>query len=470
MFYKNLNINTLLQALIILLTSYIFGRLIEKNKDNKLGKRYLIIGIFIIIALLCYLKYTNLFITTINSISSLLNIKIKLNLVERNALIGISYYSLIMISYLVDIYWGKTESEKNIFKLALFMSYFPILTSGPFINYSEIKEDLYTHHKFDTKRISSGLIRILWGLFKILVISLRISTLVNTVYNNPNQFVGFFNILASLFFAIELYTNFSGSIDIIMGVSEIIGINLPENFASPFFSKSITELWRRWHITLGTWLKNYVFYPLQKSRAMQWINTKSRNILGKKRGKKVAMYLSMLIMWVLIGAWHNGAYTFIIGSGILQFIYIFLEDTLTPISKKINEKLGINTECFSYKLYQMIRTYCLFSLSMVFFRSATVKDAIIFIKNMFVFNEIYVIKEGIYNLGLDLLDLKLLFISILVLFIVDYIKTKGNIREKLFNQNLPFRWLIIFTLIFSIAIFGCYGIGFDPATFIYGQF
>ena len=182
------------------------------------------------------------------------------------------------------------------------------------------------------------------------------------------------------------------------------------------------------------------------------------------------MYLSMLIMWVLIGAWHNGAYTFIIGSGILQFIYIFLEDTLTPISKKINEKLGINTECFSYKLYQMIRTYCLFSLSMVFFRSATVKDAIIFIKNMFVFNEIYVIKEGIYNLGLDLLDLKLLFISILVLFIVDYIKTKGNIREKLFNQNLPFRWLIIFTLIFSIAIFGCYGIGFDPATFIYGQF
>ena len=253
-----------------------------------------------------------------------------------------------MIGYLVDIYRGACKAQKNIFKCALFMSYFPILTSGPFIKYSEIEKDLYSGHKFNYERMCSGLVRTLWGVFKVLVVSQRVGMFVDAVYGDINTYSGIFIMAAFLLFTVQLYTNFSGSIDIIMGISQIIGIKLPENFNVPFASKTITELWRRWHITLGGWLRDYIFYPLLKSDFMQNLNKKCKKKFGKNIGKKIPLYLSMLIMWILIGIWHEGSYKFIIGSGILQFIYIFLEDILEPVSKKINDKPFI----FSYKVIE----------------------------------------------------------------------------------------------------------------------
>lgn len=470
LFYNNFNVGTVIQALIILLSSYVFGILIDKSDDSKKRKIYLLSGIIIILGLLFYLKYTNLFLVYFNQVLRLFDFEYRFNLVYRNSLIGISYYSLIMIGYLTDIYRGTCKAQKNIFKCALFMSYFPILTSGPFIRYNNIEEDLYGKHKFSYERMCSGLVRVLWGLFKILVISQRLGYFVDSVYGNIAAYNGFYIIIAMIFFTIQLYTNFSGSIDVIMGISEIIGIKLPENFNLPFFSKTITELWRRWHITLGAWLKDYIFYPLQKSDMMQNLNKKCRNRLGKKVGKKITLYLSMLIMWILIGAWHGGGYTFIIGSGILQFIYIFLEETLSPISNKINKKLGINTNVFSYKLYQVIRTFMLFSFAMIFFRATSISNAISIIKYMFIFNYKVLFDGSLFKVGLDRPDFTILIISLIVLFVVELLSRNGSVREKLFKQNLVFRWIILYLLIFSIIIFGCYGSGYDSTTFIYRNF
>ncbi len=467
LFYNNLTIGTICQAVTILLTTYFSSILIEKSNHKK---RYLLLGIGIILGLLIYLKYTNLFLVSFNHILGMLHSSFRFSFVKRNSLIGVSYYSLIMISYLIDIYRGAIKPQKNIFKLGLFMSYFPILTSGPFIRYKDIESDLYGRHKFNYERMRSGLIRILWGLFKILVISERLGYFIDTVWGNLEVYSGAFSIIAILFFPLQLYTNFSGSIDIIMGISEIIGINLPENFNTPFFSKTVTELWRRWHITLGAWLKDYIFYPLQKSDFMQKIGKICKNKFGKKIGKKIPLYLSMLLMWILIGAWHGGLYTFIIGSGILQFIFIFLEDTLQPISKKINKKLGIKEDVFSYKLYQIVRTYLLFSFAMIFFRAGSVSNAISMITNVFKF-KFSVLSDGvIYMAGLDRSNFKVLIISLFILFVVQLLKRSGSVREKLFNQNIVFRWAIIYILIFSIIIFGCYGPGYDSTTFIYRQF
>ena len=470
LFYNNLNIETVCQAIIILFTSYYTGIMIDKT-DKEYKKKFLLIGIFIILGLLIYLKYTNLFLNTFNHFFRIFNINYSFNMVKRNSLIGISYYSLIMISYLIDIYRDVCKPQKNILKLALFMSYFPILTSGPFIRYNDMEEDLYAKHKFNYERMCSGLIRVLWGVFKILVISQRLGFFVDTVYGNLFTYNGFYVIIAACFFTLQLYTNFSGSIDIIMGVSEIIGIKLPENFNLPFFSKSITELWRRWHITLGAWLKDYVFYPLLKSNFMQKLGSDCKRDFGKKIGKKVPLYLSMLIMWILIGAWHEGAYTFIIGSGIIQFIYIFFEESLTPISDKINKRLGISKEVFSYKLYQVIRTFLLFSFALIFFRATSVSNAIEIIKSIFNFN-IYILfdRTSLFNAGLDRYDFEILIISLVVLFSVQLLARSGSIREKLFKQNIVFRWIILFSLIFSIIIFGCYGPGYDSTIFIYGRF
>ena len=471
LFYNNFSIYTLIQALLVLITTYVIGLQIDKNKENKRAKYYLWLGIAIIIGLLFYLKYSNLFRVTFNHIFNLFNINFQFNWVNRISLIGLSYYSLIMISYLVDIYWGTCKAQKNIFKLALFMTYFPILPSGPFIRYKDMEEKLYAKHKFSYDAMCRGLLRILWGLFKILVISQRLNMFVNTVYGDLTTFNGTFTILAILFFTLQLYTNFSGSIDIIMGVSEILNISLPENFTAPFFSKTITEFWRNWHITLGAWLRDYIFYPLMKSDFIQKLGAKLKKTFGKKISKKVMLYLPMFIMWLAIGMWHGGAYTFILGSGLLQFLFIVLEDFLTPITKKINKKLGIKEDTFSYKLYQVIRTYLIFSFTMIFFRAGTVSEGIQIIKNIFVWNPwVLLDNTSLFTAGLDLYDFRVLIISLIVLFIVDYLSTKFDVREKLFSQNIVFRWTMIYLLIFAIVIFGCYGLGFDPAEFIYRQF
>ena len=475
LFYDNLHISTVVQALLILIPSYIIGIQIGKNSNTKKGKIFLIAGILIILAQLFYLKYTNLFLATFNHIFNLFKIDYQFDFVYRNSLIGISYYSLIMISYLVDIYRGTCEAQKNIFKCALFMSYFPILTSGPFIRYGSVGKELYEGHKFDYDRMVRGLIRILWGVFKILVISERLGMFVDSVYGNLELFNFIFTIAAAMAFTLQLYTNFSGSIDVIMGVSEILGIKLPENFSLPFFSKTLTEFWRNWHITLGAWLKDYIFYPLLKSDFMQKLNKKCQKRFGKKVGKKIPMYLSMLIMWIIIGAWHGGAYTFIIGSGILQFVFMFLEDTLEPISYKINAKLGIRKDVFSYKLYQVIRTFLLFSFAMIFFRASSLSNAFDIIKNIFTINlgtlfNKEALLSMISNMGLDIYDFSVLIISLITLFIMQLLARKRDVREKLLEQNIIFRWGVLYILIFTIIIFGCYGEGYDATAFIYRQF
>ncbi len=471
LFYNSLTVSNIISVLIVLISAYFGAILIQKYENTKKSKIFLILTILFILGELALLKYSNLFIVTINHINNLFNINKQFNMVSFSSPIGLSYYALIMIGYVIDVYRGICKPQKNILKCALFMSYFPILTSGPFIRYDKMEDELYTKHKFSYDNLCKGLVRILWGVFKILVISQRLSLFVNTVYGDINTFNGFFIVIAAMFFTLQLYTNFSGSIDIIMGVSKIMGINLPENFTSPFFSKTITEFWRNWHITLGAWLKDYVFYPLMKSNFIQNIGNFFKKLFGKKVSKKVTLYLSMLIMWILIGIWHGGAYTYIIGSGILQFIYIFLEDLLGPIVHKINEKIGIKEDVFSYKLYQCIRTFLLFSFAMIFFRATSVSNGVDIIKHIFVYNPwVLFDNSSIYTAGLDLIDFRILIISLVVLFIVEYLQRKGSVTDMLFNQNIVFRWLVLYLLIFAIIIFGMYGPGYDPTVFIYRGF
>lgn len=466
LFYKNLSVFTVIQMLVILLTSYFGGLLIEKNEGKKSSKRIFVLSILLIVAELVLLKYNRLIIVPLNALFNLIGIDYVINFNVSNSLIGLSYYSLIMISYLADVYWKLIKPERNMLKCALFMSYFPILFSGPFIKYEKTRDSLYGGNKFNYHNLCYGFVKILWGCFKILIISQRLALFVSNVYQNINGDigVGVYSILAILFFPIQLYANFSGTIDIITGVSKIIGIDLPKNFNAPFFATSITDFWRRWHITLGEWLKNYIFYPLLKSNAIQKLQTKI-NI------KKFSVYISMLIMWTLIGIWHGGKMTFIIGSGVLQFVFMFFEDLLKPITDKIFPKIGIDKSKFSYKLFCIIRTYVLFAMAMVFFRSDSINQAIEMFRSIFVYNPwVLLDNNSIYLVGLDLLEFRILIIGVITLFIVDYLSTKGDVIEMLFSQNLVFRWMIIYILFFFIIVYGWYGPEYNPADFIYSNF
>lgn len=449
LFYNRFSIDNLIYVILIFLTSYISGILIDKNKSNKKGKSILIIGILIIVLELFYLKYTNLIIGPINYIFNL-----NLSPYSGSFPIGMSYYSLMMIGYMINVYWGSTNSEKNPFKTALFMTYFPILTSGPFINYGDIKENLFNKNKFNSKNIIDGILRIIWGIFKVLVISSRIAIYVNSVYSNTSNYNGILIFVAALLYTLQLYTNFSGSIDIIIGVSKLFGILLPENFNNPFSSATITEFWRRWHITLGNWLKNYIFYPILKSETFQKLTTKCKEKFGKN-GKKIPIYIAMLILWLTIGIWHGGEYKYILASGILQFIFILIEDLFGSANKPKTGLLGI---------LRIIRTFILFSISMVFFRASSISEGFNIIKSMFSFTN----NLTIFDTGLKLFDLIILLVSITLLFIVDNKKEKNP--DFINDKKLEFKIGLILTLVIIILVFGIYGIGFDSSDFIYSKF
>lgn len=240
----------LLYVLYGFLVTYFGAILIDKCQNEK--KRKIVRTVFIILALLTLLvlKYTNLFGVTIEFISKLFSGDFSWNMLYFLVPVGISYYTIISIGYLIDVYRKTYEPQKNPFKYLLFMIFFPQMTSGPFNRYQDMQEKLYSEHKFEFKNFTLGILRITWGFFKVLVISESMGTICNTIYQDLDTYTGFYILVAACFYTIQLYSNFSGCIDIALGTSKLFDIKMPENFDGPFFSKTMSEFWRRWHITL----------------------------------------------------------------------------------------------------------------------------------------------------------------------------------------------------------------------------
>lgn len=459
LFCNSFNIYILIEVLLVILSSYIGGLLVEKYKGTKKSGLCCFFSVLIILVELILLKYSNFVIGIINGIFGL-----SIKFVYFDFPVGISYFSLIMISYLIDVYRDTIKCEKNIFKLVNFMSYFPLLTSGPFIRYNECGNEISKEHKFNINNFIFGISRILFGLFKVLVISNRLNIFINVVYGNLNLFNGLIVFISCLLYVFELYTNFSGCIDIVIGISVIIGVNLPENFDSPFSSRSMSEFWRRWHITLGAWLKEYILYPLLKSSFIQKMIKICTGLFGKKIGKKIPTYFSLFILWFAIGLWHGGEYKYILASGLIQFVYIMFEEIFGELVSKINNKLHINEDSKIYNVYLMIRTYLLFSFAMIFFRATSIGHGIEIVKSIFNFN----IVNNFKLIDLSLFDYSVIGIGCLLVLIFDMNK------EKIINKYCKFRdeYKLIIILLFVLVnlLFGVYGIGFDHNSFIYGSF
>ena len=254
--------------------------------------------------------------------------------------------------------------------------------------------------------------------------------------------------------------------DIVIGSSETFGIMLPENFDTPFFSRSISEYWRRWHISLGTWFKDYFFYPVLKSNFIQGMQKKLKPRFGKKWSKKIPTYIGMLILWITIGLWHGGNYTYLIGSGVLHWFYIVFGEICSPAFEKVAKTLRLKYESWPLKIIQMVRTFILVCIGFIFFRSNTCAQAFTMLKSMFN------LKKGLNILGLGLGRAELLIsaCSLLLLFVVSLIKTKTNVREFIAKRNILIRYTIWIGLICLILVFGYYGIGYDSQAFIYQRF
>ncbi|MCR4704080.1 MAG: hypothetical protein K5665_10515 [Saccharofermentans sp.] len=468
---------TLLFVIISAVLCYIGGLLSGPSKKNGVRNASAAITIVINIALLCAVKYYNVLGLAAERLNLLFGATDKTNTFFLFAVpVGMSFYVLQTTGYILDCRWEKITPEKNFLKVLLFSSYFPQLMSGPMNTYANLSSEFEKAKtvSFSFDRIFDGAIRVAWGFFKKLVIAERAAMVVNMIYADHMTYTGWYVPLGVFFFAIQLYTDFSGCMEVVIGVSHMFGIELPENFNCPFFSKTVKEYWRRWHITLGAWLRDYLMYPVLKSEPLIKIGDWSKAKFGKKNGKKVPTYIALLILWFAVGYWHGGLWNYVIGSGILHFIYIVLGMIFEPVSKKIRPKIGADKLYF--RIFQSVRTFILMLTGFVFFRSATVKDAVdmyaaIFRQGGAAFNW-----EGFSSSGMDLANLIVLTAAVLLVAAVDaykYVPSEDaepkSVIAFLRSKGIVLLWAAFMVLVVATLIFGRYGLGYDSGSFIYAR-
>ena len=442
-----------------------------KEKYKKKKKRILILTILFNVAFLFYFKYLNFFAGNANIVLKWLNIKYSFQILHHLAPIGISFYTLEALSYIIDVYNGKIKAETNLLKVTLFLSFFPQIMEGPIARYSDTAEDLYAGHKVTYKNFCFGYQRILYGLFKKLVIADRLNILVKIIFNEYMNYSGFSVMLGVIGYTVMLYTEFSGTMDIVIGSGEIFGIRIPENFRQPFFSKNISEFWTRWHISLGLWFKDYIFYPVSLSKPMRSLTVKARKKLGNHFGSLISGTIALFTVWFLNGLWHGAGWTFLF-FGMYHFFMILMGNIFEPLIIKICSVLHINRKNIFYRVFQTVKMTILVFIGELFFRAPSMKVAFEMLNRMFTKISFRAVKNGeLLSLGMDIYDYIVLILAIVFIFVIGILKEKGkNIREDVSNKNIFLRWMLYYAFIVIIIVFGAYGIGYEPVEPIYADF
>ena len=429
---------------------YLSGILLEKYRK----KSILVFSIFCTAGILTYLKFFAYFLEKLHIQSIALNsIASKLYLP-----LGISFYTLQGIAYIVDIYKNKYQIEKNFIHFLLYMSFFPVFLQGPISRYEQLEKQLITYHKFDYKQFCFGLQLALWGLFKKLVISNRLNMITNEIFDKNNEYTGIIMLLSGICYALELYTDFSGAVDISRGIAQSMNIDLSQNFNFPNSAISIKDFWSRWHISLSTWLRDYIYIPL-----------------GGSRKGKFRKYINIIITFFVSGLWHGVGLKFIIW-GLLHAFYQIFADLTDNFFKKIKDIFKYkkilkiisdnnNLEIFISKFI----TFILVSIAWIFFRASDWKIAYSMVKKI---NKKFLSSIGklIESGSIDKKDFIVLIISLLILYLCERISQQIQVRKKISSLILPLRWFLYILLIHIIVIFGIYGEGYNPANFIYMGF
>ncbi len=361
--------------------------------------------------------------------------------------LGISFYTLGIISYLVDINVGRIKPEKNILKYILYVIYFPQLVQGPIPRYGNLSAQFASPKKWDENMFMRGVLSIMWGMFLKLMIADRVAVVVNPIFEDYSSHLGAWVVIGIFLFSIQLYSDFTACISISMGVSRLFGIELQDNFNQPFFATSIGDFWRRWHISLSSWLKDYIYIPLGGSR--------------KGKARKI---LNMMITFAFSGYWHGLGIHFIVW-GVMQAVYQFFEGFIYKI-----RFFNINAKPVTY--LRRVITYILFLLSLIVFKAPSTRCSLVMYKSIITTNNWGLLKDGtLLNLGVNGKNWIVVAASLLVLIIASTLRERGvDIKGKILSMPLPVRWSVYLIVIFTVMTFGYYGYGFDAQSFIYGGF
>lgn len=423
------------------------------------------------IGVLLVIKYSPFFTANVNNLFTLLNVPLQLDIPSYIMPIGISFFTLQAISYLFDVYRGLIKADDNIFRLALFMSFFPQIVEGPICRYGQTADQLWNVKQIEFENLKLGAQRILFGLMKKLVIADRLNPLIKEVFSNYSNYQGGIIAIAAVCYTIQLYMDFSGTMDAVMGIAQIFGVTMPENFQRPFFSKSISEFWQRWHITLGTWFKDYIFYPVTMSKPMKNLTSSARKKLGNHFGPLLAGSVALFCVWFCNGLWHGSAWNYIF-FGMYHFALILAGNIISPAVTATNKKLHINADCFAYRTMQMVRTTILVIIGELFFRAEGLKDGLAMFGKMVTDFSFSTLDSNLMDkLKIDVQDIIIVAVALVIIFVISVLNEKGiNIRLSLKKKNIVIRWGLLYALIMFIVIFGAYGKGYVPVDPIYANF
>lgn len=438
---------------ILILTStvitYVCARLMGPMEQEKTGKRKLILigGILVNLAILIFFKYFYFLHDVISDIFSLFGNRLAESRLDIILPVGISFYTFQALGYMIDVYRGDIEPERNFINYALFVSFFPQLVAGPIERSGNLLGQLKaitSKPSWNFDQVTRGLLMMLWGYFMKMVIADRAAILVDEVFGAYYMLEGVALLFGCVLFLVQLYCDFASYSAIALGAAKILGIELMQNFAAPFFSKSIGEFWRRWHISLSSWLRDYVYIPL-----------------GGSRCSKPKYYLNTMITFLISGLWHGASWHFVFW-GALQGGMIVIGDIVKPVKKRIKGNA-----------IPMFMTFALSVLSFVFFRAESVREGIYYLERMVTRFDIWSLTSGnIYHMGLDEKEMGVLLFAIFILILVDWMYEKKKIYFDTFvkERSLIVQYLIAIALLAVILIFGIYGQGYDATQFIYFQF
>ena len=368
--------------------------------------------------------------------------------------VGISFFSLQLISYSVDVYSGRIAPEHHFLKFLLFVSFFPQIVQGPIPRYSQLSHQLTAGHRFDEKKFVKGFLLIIWGFFLKLCIADKAGVVVDQIFDHYPAYGGMYVLAGGFLYSIQLYTDFSACTSLAQGVSGLFGIDLINNFQRPYFAASIKDFWRRWHISLSSWLRDYIYIPL-----------------GGNRKGTVRKYINILLTFAVSGIWHGGGFKYLFW-GLLHGGYQVVGDITTPLRSKIYETLNMDVSSRIHNAGKQIVTFFLVMLAWIIFRAEHLSTGLSMIRSIFTVHNPWILtNDALLGLGLGWKEFSILLICMLILLGVSIAQEKGiEIREKILNCNIAIRWIIYISAILFVVIFGTYGWGYDSQAFIYGGF
>ena len=450
-----------------------------KNKIKVQKRLVMSLALVLNFGILAFLKYFNFFSGSLNDILGSFGIDFSAPTLALFLPLGISFYTFQSMGYIVDVYREKTPAQRNPLKFLLFVSFFPQIVQGPISIYDQLAHQLYEPHSFDFTRFKHGMMLILWG-FAIHMVSpiVNETTTLSDAIATYSSYNGTTLLFTVLLYSVQLYADFSGGIDISRGVAQIFGIDMIDNFKRPYFSKSINEYWRRWHISLGAWLKNYLFYPLAMSNL--FINA-SKKMKGTRFGKTAAgahiskvlpTSIASLIVFLVVGIWHGADWKYV-GFGLWNGLIIMISILLQPVFEATLKKLHINPKAIWWGVFQMLRTFVIVLVGYVFDIAPGFDQAMRTFRLIFTNQSLAAAKLEIGTLGLGKKDFIVIIVGIIVIFTASVIQERHpqtTIREMLDRKSFALRFALIFLGIMAVIVYGIYGSGYNPADFVYMQF